>query len=279
MRRCYRNGAHRTHPATHPEPYPEHMKKLAALAALPLALTACSSGSGDSASSSSSSSSAIHKDGKYDNIDALRAAIREAGVQCPDSIWKPAATPTDEYMTGDAWCGDNVRIAITKDDPVAPSGAMVAFTLDSAKKSIDSRDGYTAKYVQGDNWIVQVPTGDAQASIQGKLGGKNPAGSSSDGSTAANGPDDTGVTQYETHFVDAEREALPGLVNMSGANIKKVGDYACDQIETVEPGRIDQLVADFAGQLDDSVAWSAPEGKTFTETANREWCSDKTPAS
>lgn len=47
MRRCYRNGAHRTHPATHPEPYPEHMKKLAALAALPLALTACSSGSSD----------------------------------------------------------------------------------------------------------------------------------------------------------------------------------------------------------------------------------------
>lgn len=41
MRRCYRNGAHRTHPATHPEPYPEHMKKLAALAALPLALAAC----------------------------------------------------------------------------------------------------------------------------------------------------------------------------------------------------------------------------------------------
>lgn len=34
------------------------MKKLAALAALPLALTACSSGSGDAASSSSSSSSA-----------------------------------------------------------------------------------------------------------------------------------------------------------------------------------------------------------------------------
>ena len=50
MRRCYRNGAHRTHPATHPEPYPEHMKKLAALAALPLlALAACSSGSGEAA--------------------------------------------------------------------------------------------------------------------------------------------------------------------------------------------------------------------------------------
>ena len=37
-----------------PETYPEHMKKLAALAALPLALTACSSG-GDSASSTTSS--------------------------------------------------------------------------------------------------------------------------------------------------------------------------------------------------------------------------------
>ena len=41
----------------HPLIYDQHMKKLAALAALPLALTACSSGSGDAASSPSSSSS------------------------------------------------------------------------------------------------------------------------------------------------------------------------------------------------------------------------------
>lgn len=36
-------------PCNTPETYPEHMKKLAALAALPLALAACSSGSGDAA--------------------------------------------------------------------------------------------------------------------------------------------------------------------------------------------------------------------------------------
>ena len=43
-------------PCNTPETYPEHMKKLAALAALPLlALAACSSGSGDSASSTTSS--------------------------------------------------------------------------------------------------------------------------------------------------------------------------------------------------------------------------------
>ena len=94
------------------------MKKLAALAAVPLlALAACSSGSGDSASSSSSSSTnAIHTDGLYQNLEGLRAAIREAGIQCPDSIWSPEPASSIDGATGEGKCGSDLRIITTTVD-------------------------------------------------------------------------------------------------------------------------------------------------------------------
>ena len=60
----------------HPLTYDQHMKKLAALAALPLALTACSSGSSDSASPPTSTTS---------SASSSTAACREAKASSPDA--------------------------------------------------------------------------------------------------------------------------------------------------------------------------------------------------
>lgn len=153
------------------------MKKLAALATLPpLALTACSSGSGDGASSSSSSSSAsIQRDATYPNAAAVKDALVASGAQSCDK-WKPLDTPSDSAYESEGSCGDQVRIVTTKQDDFSIAHATSKLAGDEMTKALKDPEAaakYDPQYVQGPNWVVQVPDRDKAALVIVYLGGQN----------------------------------------------------------------------------------------------------------
>ena len=153
------------------------MKKLAALAALPLlALTACSSGSGDAASSSSSSSStSVQRDATYANATAVKDALVASGAQSCDE-WKPLDTPSDPTFESEGSCGEQVRIVTTKRDELAIAEATVKLASDDVVKALKDPEAaakYHPQYVQGPNWVVQVPDRDEAALVIVYLGGQN----------------------------------------------------------------------------------------------------------
>ena len=82
-------------PCNTPETYPEHMKKLAALAALPLALAACSGGSSDSASPPpSTTSSATPSSTAAHSPDVASSAPTSSMVSSPNE--SPTSTEVGE---------------------------------------------------------------------------------------------------------------------------------------------------------------------------------------
>ena len=104
-------------PCNAPEPYPEHMKKLAALAALPLALTACSSGSGDGASSTSTSASALKlADQQFGSLAAFKDALVKEGYSCPN------------------WSQTNVMISAAESGSCSTDDVLATYASEESKQ-------------------------------------------------------------------------------------------------------------------------------------------------
>ena len=94
------------------------MKKLAALAALPLlALTACSSGSGDAASSTSTSTSAPKlADQQFGSLAAFKDALVKEGYSCPN------------------WSQTNVMISAAESGSCSTDDVLATYASEESKQ-------------------------------------------------------------------------------------------------------------------------------------------------
>ncbi|MBD2760044.1 hypothetical protein IEE94_11050 [Yimella sp. cx-573] len=147
------------------------MKRTLATAVAALMLTACGGssdgGDADSTTESPTSTSAIRADGQYATIDDLRAAVREAGIQCPDSIWEPVAASTIDQAVGEGSCGKDFTIVSTTADGVpAANSALTNRYLD---RWLDG-DRTEFTFVQGATWVAMCNAPAAKI-LEAKMGG------------------------------------------------------------------------------------------------------------
>lgn len=133
-----------------------HKNWAAGCAALGLVVALAGCGGGDSNSAPSTSKEpAIKSDGLYTSIDQLRAAVREAGIQCPDSIWKPE--PTSEIGVGEGKCGNTLRLVVTPEDDLERAQAESSMSREIVKEAYRhiGDSSYTAPHlVTGSRWAA-----------------------------------------------------------------------------------------------------------------------------
>lgn len=123
----------------HPLTYDQHMKKLAALAALPLlALTACSSGS------------------NYDSAQALRDAAVKAGLDCPTFVPDEIKSYDDYKSAGHCEGGDEAKFYVWGDK-------------DHAQNYMGGTIAFGGSALVGDSWGIKT---DRAGELKDDLGGK-----------------------------------------------------------------------------------------------------------
>ena len=151
-------------PCNTPEPYPEHMKKLAALAALPLlALAACSSGSGDATktvtvSATPSSTTATLSDTPLNN---MRKELDALGIPClDDADWTPATNGEYEGADAAGICGENRAIITTHAGN--DGGGPNFLALRRKMRDIAAGGGDATSIVKADGWSVLTDPTTAQ---------------------------------------------------------------------------------------------------------------------
>lgn len=130
-----------------------HRPPLAALALLPLALTACGT-SHDTATATPSS--AIHSDGHYANASELRAAYIEAGGDCPG--------------TGSGNDGGGAK-GVTAVQCKAGTRMMVYDDPNQSGKALRMLSEVKNNKLAGDNWLILSQDLESLNKAKARLGG------------------------------------------------------------------------------------------------------------
>ena len=150
-------------------------------AALAVALLAgCGTRSDDKASatatsastSSPTSTSAIRPDGQYATIDQLRAAVQEAGIQCPDQIWEPVPAPTITQAVGEGKCGNDLTLVVTTPEGVPAANSALTNRYLTAYLGGDKTE---LTFVEGATWVA-MGNANATSILVSRLGAKQVQG-------------------------------------------------------------------------------------------------------